>query len=68
MRSPSRFGAPPVGYESRRVGLIDEYRLYLCPFVLGRGKPYFARARPPVRILSSDGIGEDAVLVTCVPI
>ncbi len=24
------------------LGLIDEYRLYFRPFVLGRGKPYFA--------------------------
>ena len=28
------------------LGLIDEYQLYLRPVVLGRGKPYFARARP----------------------
>ena len=26
------------------LGLVDEYRLYVRPFVLGRGKPYFARA------------------------
>ena len=49
------------------LGLIDEYRLYFRPFVLGGGKPYFAGARPPLRILSSDRIGEDAVRVTCVP-
>jgi len=49
------------------LGLIGEYRLYFRPFVLGGGKPYFAGARPPLRILSSDRIGEDAVRVTCVP-
>ena len=49
------------------LGLIDEYRLYFRPFVLGGGKPYFAGARPPLRILSSDRVGEDAVRVTCVP-
>ncbi len=48
-------------------GLIDEYRLYFRPFVLGAGKPYFAGARPPLQILSSDHVGEDAVRVTCVP-
>jgi dihydrofolate reductase len=48
-------------------GLIDEYRLYFRPFVLGGGKPYFAGARPPLRIIASDRIGEDAVLLTCVP-
>jgi len=50
------------------LGLIDEYRLYFRPFVLGGGKPYFAGARPPLRIIASDRIGEDAVLVTCVPV
>ena len=49
------------------VGLIDEYRLYFRPFVLGGGKPYFAGARPPLRIVASDRVGEDAVRVTCVP-
>ena len=49
------------------LGLIDEYRLYFRPFVLGGGKPYFAGARPPLRIIASDRVGDDAVLVTCVP-
>jgi dihydrofolate reductase len=42
-------------------GLIDEYRLYLRPFVLGGGKPYFAAARPPLRLVKTDLFGEDAV-------
>ena len=49
------------------LGLVDEYRLYFRPFVLGGGKPYFAGARPPLRIVSSDRVGEDAVRLTCVP-
>jgi dihydrofolate reductase len=49
------------------LGLIDEYRLYIRPFVLGGGKPFFAGARPPLRIVSSERVGEDAVRVTCVP-
>ena len=59
---------PTLAASLTDLGLIDEYRLYLRPFVLGGGKPYFAGARPPLRILSSDRIGEDAVRVTCVPI
>ncbi|HEY6828496.1 MAG TPA: dihydrofolate reductase family protein [Gemmatimonadaceae bacterium] len=50
------------------LGLVDEYRLYFRPFVLGAGKPYFAGARPPLRILSSDRVGEDAIRLTCVPV
>ena len=49
------------------LGLIDEYRLYFRPFVLGTGNPYFAGARPPLRIIASDRIGEDTIRLTCVP-
>lgn len=49
------------------LGLIDEYRLYFRPFVLGAGKPYFAGARPPLRIVACDRVGEDAIRLTCVP-
>jgi dihydrofolate reductase len=43
------------------LGLIDEYHLYFRPFVLGRGKPYFAGARPPLDLVASNAVGEDAV-------
>jgi dihydrofolate reductase len=49
------------------LGLIDEYRLYFRPFVLGRGKPYFAGARPPLRLIAADPVGEDAIRLTYVP-
>ena len=49
------------------LGLIDEYRLYLRPFVLGGGKPYFAAARPPLRLVKTDLVGEDAARLICVP-
>ena len=49
------------------LGLIDEYRLYFRPFVLGGGKPYFAGARPPLRLIAADPVGEDAVKLTYVP-
>jgi dihydrofolate reductase len=51
----------------RLGGLIDEYRLYFRPFVLGRGKPYFAGPRPPLRLVGSDPVGEDAVRLTFAP-
>jgi dihydrofolate reductase len=49
------------------LGLIDEYRLYLRPLVLGSGKPYFAAARPRLRLLRTEKVGEDAALLTYVP-
>ena len=49
------------------LGLIDEYRLYFRPYVLGGGKPYFAGARPPLRLVACDAIGEDAARLTYVP-
>jgi dihydrofolate reductase len=49
------------------LGLIDEYRLYLRPLVLGRGTPYFAGARPPLRLVASDLVGEDSIRLTYVP-
>lgn len=47
--------------------LIDEYRLYLHPVVLGRGKPFFAGPRPPLRLVASDQIDEDVIRLTYLP-
>ncbi|MGH7001274.1 MAG: dihydrofolate reductase family protein [Stellaceae bacterium] len=49
------------------LGLIDEYRLYLHPVVLGRGKPFFAGPRPPLRLVASDRIGEGVIRLKYVP-
>jgi dihydrofolate reductase len=49
------------------LGLIDEYRLYLHPVVLGRGRPFFAGPRPPLRLVTSDRITEDVIRLTYVP-
>jgi dihydrofolate reductase len=49
------------------AGLVDEYRLYFRPHVLGGGKPCFAGPLPPLRLLSSDIVGEDAIRLTYIP-
>jgi len=49
------------------LGLVDEYRLHLRPYVLGRGKPFFAGPRPPLRLVAGDRVGEDAFRLTYVP-
>jgi dihydrofolate reductase len=46
------------------LGLIDEYRIYLHPEVLGHGTPFFAAARPPLRLAGSEQI-DDHVIRLC---
>lgn len=58
---------PDLAASLTEAGLIDEYRLYFRPFVLGRGKPYFAAARPPLRLIGVEGVGEDTVRLTYAP-
>jgi hypothetical protein len=35
--------------------------------VLGRGKPFFASPRPPLRFVASQLIGQDVIRLTYVP-
>ena len=58
---------PELARTLAELGLIDEYRLYLRPLVLGHGTPFFAGPRPPLRLVASDPIGEDVVRLTYVP-
>ena len=58
---------PELAQSLTDLGLIDEYRLYFHPVVLGRGKPFFAGPRPPLRLVASDRIGEDVIRLTYVP-
>jgi len=60
-------GGPVLAQSLTDLGLIDEYRLYLHPVVLGRGKPFFAGPRPPLHLVSSDRIAGDVIRLTYVP-
>lgn len=55
---------PELAGSLTKAGLIDEYHLYFRPVVLGGGKPYFAGARPTLRLVASDRVGDDAVRLT----
>ena len=57
---------PNLAYSLTQLGLIDEYRIYLHPVVLGHGTPYFAGPRPPLRLTAHDRIG-DVLRLTYVP-
>jgi dihydrofolate reductase len=58
---------PDLAQSLTDLGLIDEYRLYFRPVVLGRGKPFFAGPRPPLRFVASDLVGEGTIRLTYVP-
>ena len=58
---------PVLAQSLTELGLIDEYRIYLHPVVLGHGNPYFAGPRPRLRLVGHDRIDEDVVRLTYVP-
>ncbi|MBR3192312.1 dihydrofolate reductase family protein [Bosea sp. (in: a-proteobacteria)] len=58
---------PKLAQSVTELGLIDEYRLYFHPYVLGHGTPFFAGPRPPLRLVASDRIGESVIRLTYVP-
>ena len=58
---------PNLAQSLTELGLIDEYRLYLHPVVLGSGTPFFAGPLPPLRLIASDLVGEGVIRLTYVP-
>ena len=58
---------PELANSLTQLGVIDEYRIYLHPVVLGHGKPFFAGPRPPLRLASSDRIDGDVIRLVYVP-
>jgi len=60
-------GGPDLAGSLTNLGLIDEYRLYLHPIVLGRGKPFFSGPRPPLRLVASDLVAAGVIRLTYVP-
>ena len=60
-------GGPGLAHYLTDLGLIDQYRLYFHPVVLGHGKPFFAGPRPRLRLVANDLVGEDTIRLTYVP-
>jgi len=58
---------PNLARSLDQLGLIDEYRIYLHPVVLGHGQPLFVGPRPPLRLLSTDVIDGNVVRLVYVP-
>jgi dihydrofolate reductase len=60
-------GGPVLARTLTDLGLIDMYRLYLHPVVLGGGAPYFAGPRPRLRLTESERMSGDVIRLTYVP-
>jgi len=58
---------PGLAQSLTDLGLIDEYRIYLHPVVVGHGKRYFAGPRPRLRLMAHDRIAEDVIRLIYVP-
>ena len=58
---------PALARSLTELGLIDEYRIYLHPVVLGHGTPYFAAPRSPLRLTTTDRMDENVIRLTYVP-
>jgi dihydrofolate reductase len=58
-------GGADLAAEFMRLGLIDEYRIYVHPIVIGAGKPLFPRSGPSVnlRLLETSAFGNSVLLL-----
>lgn len=59
-------GGPVLAQALGEMGLVDEYRLYYHPVVLGQGRPLFPGPLPRLRLTGNDPFGE-VVRLTYVP-
>jgi dihydrofolate reductase len=60
-------GGPVLARDLTDLGLIDLYRLYLHPVVLGGGDPFFAAARPPLTLVDSERMDGGVMRLDYVP-
>lgn len=58
---------PELAGSLSNAGLIDEYRLYIHPFVTGGSKTFFAGARLALRLVASDRLEGDVVRLVYAP-
>jgi dihydrofolate reductase len=56
-----------LAQSATEMGLIDEYRIWLHPVVLGQGKPFFAGTAPQFRLLATEQIDDNVLRLSYVP-
>jgi len=56
------WGSLRLGESLERDGLVDEYRLFVCPVVLGQGKRLFGEGTPKRRLTQLDAKTFDGVI------
>lgn len=59
---------PDLAGSLTRLGLIDEYRIYLHPIVMGKGTRFFAGSPPPLRLEGSENMGDNVIRLSYVPV
>lgn len=60
-------GGPVLARSLGELGLIDAYRMYLHPVVLGHGDPYFVGPRLRLRLVAHERIGPETIRLTYEP-
>jgi len=62
-------GGPNLAASLTKLGLIDQYHLFLRPVVVGagEGRPFFVGEYPRLRLIADERIGEDVIKLTYVP-
>lgn len=58
---------PQLATSLAALGLVDEFRMYVHPVVLGGGTPFFARQAPALRFNASEQVSAGVVRLTYVP-
>lgn len=63
-------GGPGLAATFMQLGLIDEYWLYMCPVVLGGGKPFFPQngITVPLRLIDTHVFSGGVVLLKYEPV
>lgn len=66
-RLPGEIAVSGPALASSLAALIDEYRLYLHPVVLGQGTPFFTAPPPPLRLTGAERIGGEVIRLAYAP-